>query len=88
MTGTEENEIGNVEKGDGVQDLETASVIVDIGQEVAKDVNAVDRSHLKLSLDVGSRPSIGMFRHPVLNILHLCNTKPCKVPYLIIISYS
>jgi hypothetical protein len=71
----------NVVKDGDVHDRETANVIADTDQEVAKDVNVVDLSHLKISLDVESHLFIGMFLHQVLNILHLFNIKPCKVKY-------
>jgi len=73
--------IKNVVKDGGVHGLETVNDIADIDQGVAKDVNVVDLSRLKISLDVESHLSIGMFHHQVLNILHLFNIKPCKVRY-------
>lgn len=73
---------GSAAKGDVVQDLGTASVIADTDQGVAKDVNAVDLSHQKISPDVESHLSIGMFRHRDSNTLHHFSIKPCKVrPY-------
>lgn len=79
MIEIEENVIENVVNDDGVQDLETVIVIVDIDQGVVMDVNAVDLSHLKINLDVESHLFIGMFLHQGSNILHLFNIKLCRV---------
>jgi len=81
VTETEENEIESAVKDVDVHDPEIVNVIADIDQEVAKVVNAVDLNRLKISLDVESHLTIGMFHHQVLNILHLFNIKPCKVTY-------